>query len=706
MKVICRSNVTLSAVSAVLASAMSLVLSGCGMGLTSDSGLTSAVQTTTTSGLSGNVHGGPNPIANAKITLWETWTTGIAASGTSRKAASASTYGSVAYVVGSTTSDSSGKWSIPNFACDNGEYLYATSTGGATGSNAANPNEVLVAAIGACSTLPASVHIDISELSTVAVAYTLTPFLKEYSLTVGSGAQQVYIGAPPANNASAGGCTGSGATLSCTATGLGQAFANAISLVNAVSFTSQPTGAANTVPTDAFGNVENSSGSIPQALINTLGNVLQSCVNSAGGTAGDTSNCGKLFQATKTSTLTPTDTLMAAMNIARYPTQNVGTIYALAAPISSFLPALTKQPSDFSLAVTFNGSSNLVAFDTPKYVVLQPNETVTLLTQNSSQTIETLINLAPTGSVTSSSPQVTGLGQGILAVDFTGRLFADSPKGRVVNQYDASTLARTNQYSVTVPSGIAVDKNSTVYWSQVGSGSSVYSLAAGSTTPAQVTLLNAPGTDVTNSTSSPGMLSVDANQNLWLSMIGANNPQLDYVYETKVSSSTCTPPNFCGLAGYQPTTDRGSSYGTVFNSAGSAYAVINGTVYVLSNNTNGTVTRSNSRVLAAGDVFGFPSIDGLGKAIFPDHTSGALFVFDTGTNSSQALLPCSLRINGSSSQNTACNSAFATPINTQVDAAGAVWTADATTGVVAKIYGVGAPAWPALATGKPGVEPK
>jgi hypothetical protein len=93
---------------------------------------------------------------------------------------------------------------------------------------------------------------------------------------------------------------------------------------------------------------------VPQATINTLANILASCVNSNG-----TGACGTLFaNATVDGTPTgakPTDTATAAINIAHNPAANVAALYGLSTPNPPFAPALTAQPNDLTIGLSLTG---------------------------------------------------------------------------------------------------------------------------------------------------------------------------------------------------------------------------------------------------------------------------------------------------------------------------------------------------------------
>jgi hypothetical protein len=132
--------------------------------------------------------------------------------------------------------------------------------------------------------------------------------------------------------------------------GMVNAFANATNLVSLSSGTA--------LLTTPAGN-----GTAPQATLNTLGNILATCVNSADTVSGSTvthsSGCSTLFGlATKDGTSTgtqPTDTATAAINIAHHPGSNVQNLYKSASSMPPFAPDLTAQPNDFSLGISFTG---------------------------------------------------------------------------------------------------------------------------------------------------------------------------------------------------------------------------------------------------------------------------------------------------------------------------------------------------------------
>lgn len=346
-------------------------LSGCGVGLMSGN----TTSDTVSGRIAGTIHGGPNPVSGATVTLYATGASGGASTG----------YG-VGTVLQTATSDAGGNFTFAGgYTCPAGQFAYVVASGGKTGANNVNPNSVLLDAIGTCANLSASTFTVINELTTIAAGYTLSNFMNITGDAVHG--YVVSIGAPATNNAPSG-CVsnsfyGTGTCPTTSAAGLAHAFANASMLVNSFS------GQVNT--TSSTGAI------IPYQFINTLGNVLQACVNSNGGgtdltagtpttttsTAGGTTNdgtpCGKLFaftsytaDGTSSGTLNaPGNTLAAIQNLAKRPsgsatlfnstcdsgstgtTSAASCIFNVATPVGIYQTSMTSAPPDWMLGVSY-----------------------------------------------------------------------------------------------------------------------------------------------------------------------------------------------------------------------------------------------------------------------------------------------------------------------------------------------------------------
>lgn len=210
-----------------------------------------------------------------------------------------------------TTSD--GSFTVPSgYLCPSAQTpVYLVSKGGQPAS-ASTPNSALwlMTALGPCGGLNSGETFVVNEVTTAASIWALTSFM------------------------SGGGNVGA----SCTnTTGLDNAFATASELVNSATGASPGTGLPSTLV-------------VSTAKLNSLANVLASCTG-----AGGAGSCAALFSAATSGSIVPTNTLDAALNIARAPGNNVAAIYALAAANPAFSPALTAAPPDWMLHNTVSG---------------------------------------------------------------------------------------------------------------------------------------------------------------------------------------------------------------------------------------------------------------------------------------------------------------------------------------------------------------
>jgi PKD repeat protein len=301
---------------------------------TNTSGLSSTVTVSATIAPppSGAVRSGLMPVSGAHVYLFAANTTGYGQPSVSLlNAASTGLSDSVgAYV--STAQDGSFIWT-GNYICTPGAQVYAYALGGNAG-NGNNAASGLLAILGSCPSAgsfpTANPLIWVNEVSTVASAYAFSGFATDAVHVSSSGTALAQVG-------------------------IANAFANAGNLATL------STGVA--LATTPAGN-----GTAPQATINTLADILAACVN----TDSSTSNaCSTLFSNAESSGSTgtlATDTATAAINIAHNPGSNIAPLYALSTANPPFSNALTAQPNDFTIGLSFtggglNGSATAIAID-------------------------------------------------------------------------------------------------------------------------------------------------------------------------------------------------------------------------------------------------------------------------------------------------------------------------------------------------------
>ena len=273
--------------------------------------------------LSGSVHGGQQPISGSQVYLYSV--------GAANGAVSTSMLTGAGYV----TTAADGTFSITgDYTCpasvttDNPNpdaiSTYLLAEGGNPGIAGVTSNTAisLMSALGPCSGLSSTQFIEINEVSTVAAVTALQQFMTD-GTHIGSATLSTEPGYSAIPN-----------------------ITNAMTTVN--NLVSLSTGQALATPA-------NGNGVSPQATVDTLGNVLAACVNSA---SPQSAGCTALFQATTPSGGTaPSDTLGAMLQIAQNPGTNVASLFSQAGTVVPFQPALNTAPNDFSLAISYTGAN-------------------------------------------------------------------------------------------------------------------------------------------------------------------------------------------------------------------------------------------------------------------------------------------------------------------------------------------------------------
>lgn len=296
------------------------LLAGCGSGGTLPTGTNpppSSGSTYTGAAFTATVLAGATPLSGAAVQLYSAGTTG---NGT----------GSVALLNTALTSDSSGNVSVPaGYTCASASsQLYLVARGGAlpplppATTSTPNPATVLVTAIGACNSITSGAHLAVNELTTVAAAWALAPFIAA-DTTLGSSATNTV--------------------------GLTHALATAVNLGNAAT--------ASTLPSPY-------TVAVPRLL--SLANLLNTCV-----VLSPTTACSTLFAATAAAS-TPTDTFAAALSLAQNPGQNVAALYTQSTRSTAFPSALAAPPADWTLFLNFIGAG----MDSPSAVAVDSTGSV------------------------------------------------------------------------------------------------------------------------------------------------------------------------------------------------------------------------------------------------------------------------------------------------------------------------------------------
>ncbi len=315
---------------------------------------------------------GQQPIMGAHVYLFAANTTGYGAASVPLLSAAGTGYADSHG--GYTLTAQDGTFTIPGgYTCASTDQLYVYVLGGNAG---LGMNSAIgeLAVIGACplTTQTTPPFVWVNEISTIAAAYAIAGF------------------ATDATHVSS-----SGTTLA--QTGVANAFAAAANLA------SLSTGAALSV-------IPSGNATVPQSEIDTLANILASCIHSANSSS---STCTILFADTNSSEGNPTDTATAAIYIAHSPANQAAGLYDLQTSSSPFSPTLTTPPNDFSIAINFatvnSGGSVGIAIDGSGNVWLTNG-------------LYSLMVFSSTGTVLSGANGYTDglLGPGFPAIDQSG----------------------------------------------------------------------------------------------------------------------------------------------------------------------------------------------------------------------------------------------------------------------------------------------
>ncbi len=356
VKTILRSSLPLTLASA--SSALLLLLVAVGLSGCANKGYTSPVDG---NGVSGAVIGGQNPVTGSTIQIYAVGSAGDGSaampliSATLTTSDGSNTMDSNANPGNSNNNLSAGSFTIPpgDYTCPSGSAeVYMVSKGGNPGlGTGVNANLTLMTGLGQCGNLSSSSYIVVNELTTVSSLAALSNFAASYS-ALGSG-------------------SGDASQLQAQ-----------FSEVNEYTNTGNGTVPGPTLPAGY---------SASSTAIQTLGDIVAACVNSAGGVAGDNSACGNLFSlATISGNPAPTDTVGAVINILNQPSVNVFPIFALLPANNPFEPTLSSAPTTWQLPITSSTATQLAFTAGPSSTAAgSPITSITVTIENASSAPQT-----------------------------------------------------------------------------------------------------------------------------------------------------------------------------------------------------------------------------------------------------------------------------------------------------------------------------
>jgi streptogramin lyase len=634
-----------------------LLLVGCLASLLSGCGFAGSAPPTPDAGvaISGSVHGGQQPISGAHVYLFAANTTGYgnpsvslltSAGNTTLDSSGGATNGD--YYV-STGPD--GSFTITgDYSCTANTQVYLYALGGnpglASGTN--NAASGLLAALGNCPSagnfLSSTPFIAMNEVSTIAAAYAFAGFATDATHISSSGTALAQ-------------------------TGIQNAFANAANLANI------STGAALAIT--PAGN-----GAVPQAEINTLGNILATCINSAGTVTGpaNPTACYSLFTSALSagsSGSIPSDTATAAINIAHNPGVNVATLYALSTSTPPFAPALGTRPNDFTIALAFAGGgleygNGGIADSTSVAIDSSGNAWIANLNSGISK-------FSPAGVAL--SPANTGfLGGGLsgslgIAIDLSGNVWATNNATSSVSEFSAGGTPVSPSTGFTGgglfrPFGIAIDASGDAWIADYATSITKLSSTGAAISPAS----GFTGGGLL----APGAMALDPSGDAWVAFGGG-------VAEFSNSGTAISPSTGFGVA------NNSGLYGIAIDASGDVWAT-NYDPYTVTELSSSGAFVSPPTGFAGGGLAGPRAIamDGSGNAWIANGPNLTATSRISEISSSGTPISPSTGFTGGS---------MANPYGIAVDGSGNVWVANYGTYFVTEFIGAATPVVTPLAYG-------
>jgi len=618
---------------AALLAAATATLTGCGVGpLASPSALPGVA-------LHGHVHGGQAPINGAHVYLFAAGGTGYGGYNLVDSASNASA--SLLNVAYTLTSDSIGAYVLTNpagdfdisgdYSCTSGTQVYLYVHGGDAGGGA-NSAIGLLTVLGDCSagTFASVPFIEINEVSTIAAAYSFAGFASDAT----------HVSSNPTTQAT---------------TGIDNAFATASNLVDL--------GSGTALTVTPAGN-----GTPPNTTINTLANILASCVNTADEVALVISHPGSLQPHTAHPHSAPDfssacysledavngpgpnlfsghtfDTATAAILIAQTPGLNEHARYILPTPQAPFSPTLGAEPNDFTLAISFTGGGNNI----PTALAVDATGSVWV-----ANIFGALGKLSPLGAPISPSSGFTGGDSAIepigLAIDLNGNVWITNDSSNSISEYSNTGIAISSSAGFTgdgldCPDIPAIDLSGNL-WAPNACASSLSQFDS-SGTPATGSGITGAGLN------QPISVAIDASGNVWASNSNSSISEL-----SSTGSPISTSAGFTGGGLSDP-------YSIAIDSSGDLWTANFGGNTLSEFTSDGTPISSSTGYTGGG--LNLPtnlSIDGAGNVWAANNNAAVSEFSSTG-----------IPISPSTGYTGGGSTAVSNPYGIAVDSAGNVW---------------------------------
>jgi streptogramin lyase len=506
-----------------------------------------------------------------------------------------------------------------DYACIPTQQVYVYLVGGTSDGNPADANSAisLLAILGDCPAsgnfATATPFVFMDEVSTIAAAYAMAGYATD-ATDVSSNPSPLAL------------------------VDVKNAFANAANLADL------DTGVARSTTLSGLG-------AVPHLVINTLANILATCINS---TSPSSTGCSTLFNnmlSGGASGSPATDTATAAIYFAHNPypgAAQMTALYGNITPTPPFSPALTAQPNDFSIAIDFTGSFLLQ----PNAIAIDAVGNVLIANARSNS----IAKLTSAGALATGSP-FTGGGLNSpykIAIASSGNVWVtnnDISSGVSVFTSAGAPLSGSPFFgSLGLADGIGIDGSDNVWLTNSNNSVTVFDKNG-------TEVVNSPFTD--SSLNVPAGIATDAIGNTWIANAGG------------VSGSTVTVLNSSGVAvPGSPYSGGGlyNPYAIAMDSYDNAWVTDYATDSVTELNSNGNPSVNSP--ITGGGLHGPDAIalDSAGTAWVSNYASGV-----TGISANGTVLSSSTGFTSSAMLTSATNSIA-------VDGGGNVWVAGSSGG--------------------------
>jgi hypothetical protein len=565
--------------------------------------------------------------------------------------------------------------------------------------------------------------VTVNEVTTVAFAYALSGFLPA------GGAGITYA-------AISGGGPMPGVTTSATnVQGLTDAFGNAANIVNVASGTAYTATSAT-----------NSFGVVPQATIYALADILQDCVNATGPTATPCGGTGKLFASATppaaSGVAAPANTLQAALDIARYPGNNVGPLFGLVSGQAAFVAAtpLANAPNDWTLGITYTfpgtasntfvSASGLGVNAQDQVYVAGSGYLIDFSPQGAQLTSTSL--LAKYSGITSSDSLRE------IQFDKNGNLFVTDGNYTGVYEYTTGGSVAPLNFNVSPVSeannntyGIAIDGLNDVWTTSYSKSTCatvtcpLIEFASGTSYSPFKTFSGYSPTQPTGALGGARGMAFDVKTgNIWITAIDDNLAEVFNVTPSAsgAASAGAGPVQVTGLGAEAGNPSSNTAYGSIsvaIDATSRAWIVIAGGPAVTSSKSTAAIPGAIYPVTVSGSTATVGTAVTGGGLNTPTQVvidgNGNLFIANgSGSSSASAVVAYSPAMSAFLSPSTgfipSSTGVLYEPSYLQVDRSGAIWTLSSGSGTthpanLLQILGVAAPTDPVLADGNYGVKP-